>query len=352
MVGLLAQHRTSPIGVDIGSRSVKLLQLSADYSRIVGASRWDIHDATDTESGDVVDQTADAIRQAMEGRRFRGRDAVLCLGSRHLFVQNIRVPKGKPEDLQQIVQQEAASRLPYPIDEAELRFTEAADVRQGDQMKREVILMAVHRPALDLAVESVLNAGLRPIAVDVEPYALLRCYAKQFRRDADREQRAMFVNVGATNTTVVIAEGGDALFIKYLDIGGQHMDQAVADQLQLSLADATALRRHNGDRRADAQDPEVTRSITESLRPVLDELAGELSMCVRYHSVTFRGKPLMRLVLGGGEASETLTSELESRLDLKSDLGDPLRSFDCTVQTGRKSQWDIAAGLALRDYKP
>ena len=58
------------------------------------------------------------------------------------------------------------------------------------------------------------------------------------------------------------------------------------------------------------------------------------------------------LVLGGGEANETLTTELESRLDLKSDLGDPLRSFDCSVQTGRKSQWDIAAGLALRDLKP
>ena len=348
MVGLLTKHRTSPIGVDIGSRSVKLLQLSADYSRIVGASRWDMGDDAGDDETDSADRTADAIRQAMEGRRFRGRDAVLCLGSRHLFVQNIRVPKAKSEDLMQIVQQEAASRLPYAINEAELRFTEAADVRQGDQMKREVILLAVHRPALEQAIESVIQAGLRPVAVDVEPYALLRCYAKQFRRDADREQRAMFVNVGATNTVVVIAEGGDPLFIKYLDVGGRHMDQAVADQLQLSLTDAIALRRHNGDRRADAQDPEVTRSIAECLRPVLDELAGELSMCIRYHSVTFRGKPLMRLVLGGGEASESLANELESRLDLKSELGDPLRAFESTAKTGRKSQWDIATGLALR----
>ena len=300
MVGFLAQHRANPIGVDIGSRSVKLLQLSADYSRIVGASRWDLGDSPDEDQSTSAEQTTAAIRQAMEGRRFRGRDAVLCLGSRHLFVQNIRVPKANPEDITQIVQQEAASRLPYAINEAELRFTEAADVRQGDQMKREVILLAVHRPALEEAVESVIHAGLRPVAVDVEPYALLRCYAKQFRRDADREQRAMFVNVGATNTAVVIAEGGDPLFIKYLDIGGRDMDRAVANQLQLSLADATALRRHNGDRRADAQDPEVARSIAECMRPVLDELAGELSMCIRYHSVTFRGKPLMRLVLGGG----------------------------------------------------
>jgi type IV pilus assembly protein PilM len=348
MVSLLSKHRASPIGVDIGSRSVKLLQLSADHSRVVGAARWDIERAADTPSEKDLALTSDAIRQAMAGRQFRGRDAVLCLGARDLFVQNIRVPKGKPEELEQIVQQEAAGRLPYAINEAELRFTEAADVRQGEQTKREVILLAVHRPSLELAIESVIDAGLRPIAVEVEPYALLRCYAKQFRRDQDREQRAMFINVGASNTAVVIAQGGDALFIKYLNIGGRHMDQSVADQLKLSLADATSLRRHNGDRRADAQDPEVARSIAECLRPIIDELAGELSMCVRYHSVTFRGKPLMRLVLSGGEASESLAAELESRLDLKAELGEPLRSFENAGQAGRKTQWDIATGLALR----
>lgn len=348
MVGFLSNHRVSPIGVDIGNRSVKLFQLSADFSRIVGASRWDIEHTESTDADSDTSPTTVAIRQAMEGRRFRGRDAILCLGANDLFVQNIRVPKTRPEELTQIIQQEAAGRLPYAINDAELRFTEAADVRQGEQTKREVILMAVHRPALENAIESIIDAGLRPVAVDVEPYALLRCYAKQFRRDEDRQQRAMFINIGSTNTAVVIAHGGDPLFIKYVNIGGQNMDQAVADQLKLSLTDATALRRHNGDRRADAQDPEVARSIGECLRPVLDELANELSMCIRYHSVTFRGKPLMRLVLGGGEATDLLASELQARLDLTSHVGEPLRSFEGGAQTGRKTQWDIAAGLALR----
>ena len=56
----------------------------------------------------------------------------------------------------------------------------------------------------------------------------------------------------------------------------------------------------------------------------------------------------MRLVLGGGEANPALVTELESRLDLNSQLGEPLRSFEGETQAGRKTQWDIAAGLALR----
>jgi type IV pilus assembly protein PilM len=71
-------------------------------------------------------------------------------------------------------------------------------------------------------------------------------------------------------------------------------------------------------------------------------------MCVRYHSVTFRGQPLSRLVIGGGEAAPALAEELAARLDLKCELGDPLRNFELAIQTGRRGQWDLAVGMALR----
>jgi type IV pilus assembly protein PilM len=72
-------------------------------------------------------------------------------------------------------------------------------------------------------------------------------------------------------------------------------------------------------------------------------------MCVRYHSVTFRGQPLSRVVIGGGEAAPTLAEELSARLDLPCELGDPLRSFEMAIQTGRRGQWDLAVGVALRE---
>jgi type IV pilus assembly protein PilM len=203
---------------------------------------------------------------------------------RELFVQNVRLPKATASEMMKLVNQEAASRLPFPHAEAEVRFLEAADVRQGDAVKRELILMACHRPVLQQLLAAIEAGGLKPIAVDVEPLALLRCYGWQFRRDEDRQQRAMFVHVGAASTAVVIARGGEALFIKYIEVGGHHFDQAVAKHLKMELSAASSLRRHNGDRRADQQDPEIARSVNEGMRPVLEKLASELSMCVRYHS--------------------------------------------------------------------
>ena len=99
----------------------------------------------------------------------------------------------------------------------------------------------------------------------------------------------------------------------------------------------------------DQRDPEVTRSLADSVRPVLDKLANELSLCLRYYSVTFRGQPLSRIVLGGGETNQSLVDWLGQRLDLSCELGDPLRPYIKTVSQVRISQWDVAAGLALRE---
>ena len=349
MIRLLSKKKYSPIGVDLGSRCVKLVQLDADCEQLVEAARGDLPAGVyELDAAARVQAFADAIGRAREGRAFRGRDAVVCLSAPQLFIQNIRVPKGSREELHRLVLQEAAGRIPFAVNQAEIRFVEAADVRQGDALRREVIVLATEQAVIDERIQICLKAGLRPVAIDVEPAALLRCYVRQFRRDEDRQQRSMFVNIGGSRTSVVISEGSNVLFIKYIDVGGVPMDAAVAQKLNMGLEDAAALRRHNGDRRADQQDPEITRTVGESIRPVIDQLASELSMCIRYHSVTFRGQPLVRLVVGGGEASKALVDALSTRLDLKCELGEPLRSYAANLPGGRAGQWDIAVGLALK----
>lgn len=351
MLSVLTHRRLGPIGVDLGSRSVKLVQLSADRTRVIEAARWDLPlDATGGD--DLSGRMVESIRQAREGRKFRGREAVLCLSARELCVQNVRVAKPPTGDLELLVRQEVSGRLPFPLPEAELRYLETGDVRQGDALRREVIVLACHRPKLDRALQVIEDAGLQPIAVEVEPLALLRCYTQQFRRDEDATQRVLLVHVGQANTMIVIAQGTEVLFVKYLDLGGKHFDDAVARRLKMQPTDAWALRRHNGDRRADQQDPEIARGVSEAIRPVVDKLASELALCVRYHSVTFRGQPLKRLILGGGEATPALVEVLAARLDIKAEMGDPSRSFQQGALPGRKSQWDVALGLALRPRSP
>ena len=330
---------------------MKLVQFSADGKRLIEASRWDlpIADGQEADEAAMDKLIVESLGQAREGRAFRGNEAILCLNHRHLFLQNIRVTKAAQAALDKTVQQEAAARIPFPVAEAEIRYLEAADIRQGDAVMREVILMACHRPILERLLGLVERARYRPVAVEVEPTSLVRTYASQFRRDEDQDVRTMYVHVGYESTLVVIAQGDELLFVKYVELGGKQFDEAVSRKLKMNLADSISLRRTNGDRRSDRQDPEITRSVADATRPAVERLSSELSMCVRYHSVTFRGRPLERFVLGGGEASEALLEALTKRVGLAGELSDPFRMYPRSGKTGRTCLWDVAAGLALRD---
>jgi type IV pilus assembly protein PilM len=350
MVRWLPHRRYSPIGIDIGARSIKLVQLSGDRTKLLEAARVELPPAPDqsTPEEHAARLTA-GLRKGLQDRDFHGREAVCCLGDKQIFLQSLRVPKQTGPQLDRLVAQEAAGRVPFGLDEAELRFVEAADVRQGDQTLREVIVFAVQRSVLAQALGVVEQARLKPVAVDVEPAALVRSYAAQFRRDDDRQARALLVHIGYSRTAALVAQSDDLLFVKYIDVGGQHFDQAVARHLKMDLHEAVSLRKHNGDRRAELQDPEVARSVTEAIRPVIERLTTELAMCVRYHSVTFRGQPIVRMVVSGGEATPSLVETLGKQLDMKGELSDPFRSFETMPNLGRKGQWDVAAGLAMRE---
>jgi type IV pilus assembly protein PilM len=350
MVRWLPRRRYSPIGIDIGARSIKLVQLSGDRSRLVEAARVELPALADQATPEEqAERVVQGLRKGLTDRDFHGRDVVCCLGDRQLFLQSLRVPKQNSPQLDRLVAQEAAGRVPYPLDEAELRFLEAADVRQGEQTLREVIVFAVQRTVLEQALGVIEKAKLFPVAVDVEPAALVRSYAAQSRRDDDRQARALLVHVGYSRTAALVAQGDELLFVKYIDVGGQQFDLAVGRLLKMDLHEAIALRKHHGDRRVDQQDPEVARSIAEATRPVFERLTSELAMCVRYHSVTFRGQPIVRMVVSGGEATQSLVEALGKHLDMKAELSDPFRSLPTIPNLGRRGQWDVAAGLAMRE---
>ncbi|MFT5526786.1 MAG: type IV pilus assembly protein PilM, partial [Pirellulaceae bacterium] len=296
------------IGVDVGTRAVKLVQFCGDGKRLMDTARWDFgpSDESTLEEEDYEACVSDAINQARDAHNFRGKEAIVCLTNRDLFIQNIRVPTGTAEEIERSVRQEAVGRLPYSLDDAELKYIESGDVKQGDNVMREVIVFACPRSTVRKLIRRVEAAGLIPVSIDLEPAAVLRTFVNQYSRQEDAKVRTLVLHVGHSATLVMIAEGEEVFFVKYVDIGGRDMDKAVADFLELDRYDASSLRRFNGERREDRRDPEIERSVGQAIRPILDRLFKELAMCLRYHSVTFRGKPLGRIVLGGPEATDEL----------------------------------------------
>lgn len=342
--------KTLPIGLHLGPQSATLVQLSGppDNLQLYASAHGDF-DLAEDATPEQQEQEISAMLQRLVGEhRFKGREVVTCLGSPELFVHNVRLPKLPPEEVAKAVLWEAEERLPFPLAEAEVRHLLAGEVRQDASTKQEVILLACRNEIIQRQIQVLERAGLVPVGIDVEPCALLRSLYQG--RGGDDCRRA-YLHLGARATTVVFAEGDQILFLKYIASGGYHLDTSVSRHLRLPLREAARMRAVvNAADELDKND-EVHRTIIEAIRHPLEALSAEIELCLRYQKVTFRGRPVEKIVVAGEEASPWLVHFLEGRLGAPCEMGNPFRGVTHQVPrtlSDRPGRWATAVGLSLK----
>ncbi len=308
-------------------------------------------------SADEHDQTVAAvIKKLVNDHHFKGRQAVCCLGSQELFLQNVRLPQLPPEEVEKVVRWEAEERLPFAIDEAEIRYLTAGKVRQDADIKQEVILLACQQSVIQRHIGVLEQAGLEPKAIDIEPCAMLRSFCNGNSPTSDGPtsdgQRHAFLNLGEKATTVMFAEGDQILFLKYVASGGYHLDLAVSKHLDLDLTEAARMRSVVTSSAKLEMDNEIHRSVIDAIRNPLEALAAEVELCLRYFKVTFRGKPLDKIIVTGNDASPWLAEFLANSLANPCELGNPFESLARWPTSAsafeRPGRWATAMGLSLK----
>lgn len=168
-------RKERPIGVDIGTSSVKLVDLSHDTSE--GLPRWRLQGADRvTLPADVLDADGTVrdvpalvqlLKPAVQARGWRGRNAVAAMPWAGVTVRRLQVPEGLSDrDLELEVQLQLEPLLPYPLALARLDF-----VCESDTAVRAV---AAPRAAVDSRRAVLEQSGLRVVAMDLASDALRR----------------------------------------------------------------------------------------------------------------------------------------------------------------------------------
>lgn len=356
------------IGLDLGSHSLRMVQLTRQGNglAVAASGSYELPEAG-CESGPARRASqVEGIRALLETEPFRGRSVVSVLPVDQVAFKNVRLPKMPDSERHQAAQWEAADRLQMPAEATEVRHVLAGEVRQGEELRDEVILMAVAEPVLRDHLALLNEAGLQCDAIEVAPVALARCFGRSMRRQDDATTAAVVVDVGYQCSKVLITRGGQIVFFKLIDIGGRQLDLAVSEHLDLSPEDAAQLRRRMARSESDDQaDNEalfgssrrenVERAVLDAIRPVLGDLAREVGLCLRYFAVTFRGVRPNELTLVGGEALHSYAVGLISeQLELTTHLGQPFNGVDRSAEhlsldrRGDLPQWATAVGAALR----
>lgn len=358
-------HRAGPIALDIGRDGVRMLQLEAVGKAMsaVAAARWEFPPNAPASGAARNELMVEAVREMLLGGRFRGRRVVTCLSFADLVLRQVRMPPMPEDELRAAVQWEANERFGFPVSPELLHYVVAGEVHQGGEGRCEVLLIATREETVESRLALLDAMGLRPVCIDAEPACLFRSFERFLRRDADASVVTVLAEIGQTGTRVLISRGRQVKFIKWIEIGGQRLNQAVADHLHLNLEDARQLRARLMRQGWEGAEPaaqaaggrDVYEAMHDAVRPVLEELGKELNLCLRYCAVTFRGGRSEGLTLLGGQAYDPcLRDQLAESTNLPCTCGRPLQGVDLsrvdvgTDARGPMCDWAVASGLALR----
>lgn len=365
-----------PIGLDIGHDSVKMIQLLSGNNRIsvIAADKVRIDPGINGDEHQRRSFVVSAIRQMLAKGNFRGRSVVSCLPNDKLKVTSLRLAEAESGEIEQALKREVAQRFGLEPDKDVINYMLAGSVRQGDEIKNELILFAADGETLKNHIEMIEEAHLRPVAIDTVPCALFRGFERSMRRQEDRDRTVVFVDVGNRFTTVIFGRGGEISFVKQIPIGGERFNREVMTKLGVSVSEAEKLRRllredkdlwssGSAEQAADGDGYELDAStrqvVVDAIGAVAEDLAREISLCFRYYTVTFRGKRVERAVFAGGEAYESiLLNILKRRLTVDIEIAQPLRGFDLSSERasinfdsdrrGLLCEWAVAVGLGLK----
>lgn len=346
-----------PIGVDFGHEQLKLLQLREHNQNLsVHAAEYHPVDSSAVTGVNRVESLIPQVKSIIQTRGFSGKHVVAVLPREWVQVKTIRIPQLAESDMESAIQTESRQLFAIPAEKLTVRFIPAGEVRQGAETRQEVIVLAVEVMLIENLLERFHQSGLIVDSLDFEAQAIYRGVERFVRRKEDENEINVLVDLGAYQSQVVIGRGRDVTFVKTIDIGGQKINECVAKKLNLTLEEAASLRRRFAVMSSTEKDS-VRQTVQDATRGIINELVHEVSLCLRYYSVTFRGQRPGKVRLLGGQANDpSIQTAFSQSLAVPVELYHPFQGIDIQHTPiepleGALGEWGACFGAALKGVR-
>jgi type IV pilus assembly protein PilM len=273
------------------------------------------------EGGEIRDPGAvsEAISQLWKRSKFKTKQAVVGVANQRVVVRQVDLPFMEEKDLRSSLRYQVAEHIPMPVDDAELDFQVIDDfVTENQEHMMRVLLVAAARDMVGGLVDAVSAAGLRPSGVDLTPFAVARAVSQVARGEVGVAGAEAIIDVGASVTNIVVHHNGEPRFVRILLVGGDDATEALADELEVSLEEAEAVKLDLGR----GVGPEPARRV---LGARVEALVSEIQGSIDYYLSLEDSEPVTSVIIsGGGSLTPGLTERLEASIGTPVRRGAPL----------------------------
>lgn len=343
--------KKSTAGLDIGSSSIKMVELDGKLSNLNLVSLGFENLPSDTIiDGQIMELNvvSDVIQSVCNNHQIKADKVVTGVSGHSVILKNIVLPPMSREELEESIDWHAEEHIPYDLADVSLDYQVTADSKEATN----VLIAACKRERIDNIKQAIQLAGKSPVVIDVDTFALQNCYEVNYEPTDD--DVVTLLNIGASTMNVNIVKGTRSLFTRDITVGGSQFTDVLQRSLGLNFQQAEAVKRGV----VDAVDGIEEKSIEPLMNNVTEVVAMEIQKTFDFYRATTEDNETVVqkiLISGGGSKLVGLAHELSQRLELPVEVLDPFRKinvdakkFDPEYLREIVPEMAVAVGLAIR----
>ena len=350
---LLVKKKLPLLGVDLSASSVKVLELSkaGEHYRV---ERYAVEpmpqNAIVEHNITEVEQVAQAMSRAVKRSGSRLKHVALAVPGSHVISKVVTMPAGMSErDLQTQIEMEADRHIPYPLDEVNMDFQVLGPTSDGSEQVN-VLLAACRKEIVDDYVAVANGAGLIPLVVDIETYAMENACSLIARQlpGAGMEQTVAVLDVGATTTTINVMHSNRSVYTRDHTFGGRQLTEEIQRRYGLSYEEAGLAKKQGGL-------PDNYQ--TDVLRPFMEAMCQEIMRALQFFYSSSPFNSVDQILLAGGCSQIPGIDELvTARIGTASAIANPFSTMSLASRikpqmlSADAPSLMVSCGLALRGY--
>lgn len=355
-------QRHGPIGLELGHGCLHMVQLQPEGEALRVRAAASLPYPVPREELIADPQALAAfIRRLLARHPFVGREVVTCMPPEYLKLTLLNYKLQADLSESEAIMRQAMDRVEGSPEQWMLDYVPVSTRSEIDG-ERGALLALVRRSDVFSYLEAFEKARLDVTALEIGPVAIHRLVA--YMHSGDAFETALIINFGRDKSFLTVISGRRLLLDREVEFGEEKIIASVADTLEMSRASVRELVYHYGlstrkisgaDDQETVTPGEIARTVTEIAKPMLLELAEEVTKVLMYTASQTRGGSVNLVYLLGSIArwpgAEAL---INGMLSLPVQVLDPLRAFDdgerqsALPKRERTTGLAIATGCALR----
>jgi type IV pilus assembly protein PilM len=345
---LSSKKKQYPIGLDIGSHSIKVCQVApaGEGFKLVSLGSSKLPEGA-VEDGILQEpeEVAKIITTLLKNLKLKEKRVAISISGYSVIVKKINLSVMEEKDLDEYIQAEVGQYIPFDIEDVYLDYQDLQTSTE-DYDRTDVMLVAAKKEVVDGYLAMLQSAGLKVVIVDIGGFALENVYDANYSLD----ENVALVDIGATKMSINIVSQGISVLARDVVVGSRQISDQIQNRFGVTLEEAEGLKM--------GYEPieEKQKDLDEIYANTCTQWALELKKAIDLYYTNNPDMALNKIILsGGGSRIQGLDQFFAEEIGLEVVHLDPFLK----IKSGSKNidqsyinyvgpEVAIALGLAIR----